>query len=105
MNTGVGPIIRRLSLGKLQKGNVGSKPDPSGCESQVHSVPHAAVEPHRINRVGGATGAGVPCPVHPKSQTQRRATANPSTDGTAASHRQREAPAVSARNPSQPGSS
>src|SRR5437588_6252607 len=36
---------------------------------------------------------------------QRRATANPSTDGIAASHRQRAAPAVSTRKPSHPGSS
>src|SRR5437899_1209904 len=36
---------------------------------------------------------------------QRRATANPSTDGTAASHRQRAAPAVSTRKPSHCGSS
>src|SRR5207248_9555415 len=36
---------------------------------------------------------------------QRRATANPSTDGIAASHRQRAAPAVSTRKPSQPGRS
>src|SRR5271157_29701 len=50
-------------------------------------------------------GAGVPRPVHPKSQTQRKATANPSTDGTAASHRQRAAPAVSTLKPSHPGSS
>ena len=50
-------------------------------------------------------GAGVPCPVHPKSQTQRMATANPSTDGTAASQRQRAAPAVSTVKPSHCGSS
>src|SRR5271167_1573259 len=65
------------------------KADPPDCESQVHGVPHVAVEPP--NRFGGATGAGVPWPVHLKSQTQRRATANPITDGTAASHRQRDA--------------
>src|SRR5229473_1577060 len=50
-------------------------------------------------------GAGVPCPVHPKSQMQRRATANPSTDGTAASHRQRAEPGISTRKPSHRGSS
>ena len=50
-------------------------------------------------------GAGVPCPVRPKSQTQRSATANPSTEGTAASHRQYDPPAVSTRKPSHPGSS
>jgi hypothetical protein len=49
-------------------------------------------------------GAGVPRPVQPKSHTQRNATANPITDGMAASHRQRAAPAVSTRNPSHPGS-
>src|SRR5579864_6115141 len=50
-------------------------------------------------------GAGVPRPVHPKSQTQRMATAKPRTEGTAASQRQRAAPAVETANPSQPGSS
>ena len=52
-----------------------------------------------------AIGAGVPRPIHPKSQTQRRATANPSTDGTAATHRHRAAPAISTLKPSHPGSS
>ena len=47
----------------------------------------------------------MPRPVQPKSQTQRIATANPSTEGMAASHRQRAAPAVSTLKPSQPGSS
>src|SRR6266581_4834911 len=36
---------------------------------------------------------------------QRRATANPSAEGTAASHRQRAVPAISALNPSHCGSS
>jgi hypothetical protein len=54
------------------------------------------------SRIGGATGAGVPRPVHPKSQTHRSATANPITDGIAASHRQR---AVSTWNLSHPGNS
>jgi hypothetical protein len=61
--------------------------------------------PRTWDRCGGATGAGVPRPVHPKSQTQRSATANPSTDGTAASHRQRDAPAISTLKPSHRGSS
>src|SRR5579863_10680544 len=51
------------------------------------------------------TGAGVPRPVHPKSQTQRSATENPSTDGSAASHRQCAVPAVSTRKPSHCGNS
>src|SRR5579863_10511167 len=50
-------------------------------------------------------GAGVPRPVHPKSHTQRRATANPIKDGTAAIHRQRAAPAISTLKPSHCGSS
>src|SRR5512146_1670539 len=50
-------------------------------------------------------GAGVPRPVQPKSHTQRIATAKPITDGIAASHLQRAAPAVSTRNPSHCGNS
>src|SRR5690242_16779975 len=50
-------------------------------------------------------GAGVPCPVHAKSQTQRRATANPKTEGSAATHRQYEVPAISTRKPSHCGKS
>ena len=49
-------------------------------------------------------GAGVPRLVQPKSQTQRTATANPSTDGIAASHRQRATPASTLK-PSHRGSS
>jgi len=49
-------------------------------------------------------GAGVPRPVHPKSQTQRSATAKPSTEGTAAIQRHRAAPEVSTLKPSQEGS-
>lgn len=52
-----------------------------------------------------ARGARVPCPVFAKSQTQRNATANPMTDGKAASHRHRAAPAVSMVKPSHTGSS
>src|SRR5579872_5331734 len=48
-------------------------------------------------------GAGVPRPVQPKSQTQRSATANPSTEGTTASHRQRALPAISTLKPSHCG--
>ena len=47
----------------------------------------------------------MPRPVHPKSQMQRKAMANPSTDGTTATHRQRAVPATSALNPSHCGSS
>src|SRR5271169_6817992 len=48
-------------------------------------------------------GAGVPRPVHPKSHTHRKATAKPSTEGTAAIQRHRATPAVSTRKPSQDG--
>src|SRR5438270_11731436 len=37
-------------------------------------------------------GAGVPCPIHPKSHTHRSATANHGTDGTTAIQRHRAAP-------------
>src|SRR5215472_2153161 len=50
-------------------------------------------------------GAGVPSPVHPKSQMQRRAAAKPRIEGTAASHRQRATPAISTLKPSHRGSS
>src|SRR5580704_4670779 len=43
--------------------------------------------PTTTNFFGGAIGDGVPWPICPKSHTQRNATANPSTDGTAAIHR------------------
>src|SRR5579863_1367105 len=50
-------------------------------------------------------GAGVPRPVQPKSQTQRVATANPHTDGRAATQRQRATPATSTVKPSHRGNS
>jgi hypothetical protein len=68
-------------------------------------IAHVAVETTTTRRCGGATGAGVPRPVHPKSQTQRRAIANANTDGAAANHRQRAAPAISTLKPSHRGSS
>src|SRR5690349_17371755 len=49
-------------------------------------------------------GIGVPRPVQPKSQIQRKATANPSTEGMAASQRQG-ATSAATRNPSHPGKS
>src|SRR5208282_528559 len=49
-------------------------------------------------------GTGVPRPVHPKSQMQRSATAKPNAEGMAATQRQRIAPAVSMRKPSNGGS-
>jgi len=49
-------------------------------------------------------GAGVPCPVRPKSQMHRMATANPSTDGRTAIHRHCATRATSTRKPSQGGS-
>ena len=79
------------------------QPDPSDNKSQVHGIAHLPVKATTPNFCGGAIGAGVPRPVRPKSQTHRRATANPSTDGTAASHRQ--FGVVSTRNPNHPGSS
>src|SRR5208337_3504906 len=57
------------------------------------------------NLVGGAIGAGVPCPVHPKSHTQRSATAKPSTEGTAAIQRQDAPDVASTRKPNHEGSS
>src|SRR5580704_15561980 len=59
-----------------------------------------------ISAIGcGAIGAGVRRPVHPKSQMQRSATANPNTDGTAPSHRHPTVLALSTRKPSHPGNS
>src|SRR5580698_8853873 len=49
-------------------------------------------------------GAGVPCPVQPKSQMQRIATAKPKTHGMTATQRQRSAPSASTRKPSHGGS-
>jgi len=53
---------------------------------------------------GGASGAGVPCPVHPKSQMHLNATAKPSTDGTAPIQRQRVTPFTSTRKSNHDGS-
>src|SRR5579872_1521851 len=50
-------------------------------------------------------GAGVPCPVQPKSQTQRSAMPNPNADGIAASHRHRAVPAISTEKLSHRGKS
>jgi len=50
-------------------------------------------------------GAGVPRPVQPKSHMQRKAAANPKTDGIAASHLHEVFPAASTSKPSQPGKS
>jgi hypothetical protein len=52
------------------------QPNPPCCKAHAHGVPQRW-KPITTNRFGGATGAGVPCPVQPKSQTQRRSTANP----------------------------
>src|SRR5215472_9741038 len=71
----------------------------------THSPAHPAKNPkyigfrtYRSNPTttsffGGATGAGVPRPVHPKSHTHRSVTLNPSTENTAAIHRHPSAPA------------
>src|SRR3569833_1465383 len=61
--------------------------------------------PTTTSLVGGRTGAGVPCPVAPKSQIQRSATENPSTAGTTAINRHAEVPLRSTLNPSHRGSS
>src|ERR1700733_5523041 len=61
--------------------------------------------PTTTSLCGGAMGAGVPCPVLPKSQIHLTATAKPSTEGTAAIHRHRAAPAVSTSKPSYGGNS
>src|SRR5580700_3715123 len=50
-------------------------------------------------------GAGVPRPVRPKSQMQRRATAKPRTEGMAASQRQPAGAVLLIWKPSQGGSS
>jgi hypothetical protein len=57
--------------------------------------------PTTTSLLGGAIGAGVPCPVHPKSHTHRSATAKPITEGTPAIQRHRAALEVSTRKPSQ----
>ena len=58
--------------------------DPSGDETEVHRVPHIPVKAHENELLRRNHSAGVPCPVHPKSHTQRNATANPKTEGKAA---------------------
>src|SRR5581483_4470622 len=55
--------------------------------------------------MGGMIGTGVPWPDQPKSQMQRKATANPSAEGTAANQRQRAEPIISTRKPSHCGKS
>ena len=79
--------------------------DPSRRKANIHGISNVTVKPTTTSRFGGMAGTGVPRPVHPKSHTHRSATAKPTTDGMAASQRQRAAPAVSTRKPSQRGSS
>ena len=72
------------------------QPDPPPSSSlRTWDSPRSDRSRPRPTALAGRFGAGVPCPVQPKSHTQRRATANPSTDGMAASQRQRAAPALS----------
>ena len=87
----------------------------SACPNTIHSPIQPSAKPKYMgfltwrskptttSRRGGATGAGVPCPVQPKSQTQRRATAKPKTEGSAANQRQCSTPSISTQKPSHCG--
>jgi hypothetical protein len=81
------------------------KTDPADCEAYIHGISHVAVEPHNDQLLGRNNRGWCTAPCPSKIPDATQATANPRTDGTAASHRQVDAPAVSARKPSHPGRS
>lgn len=79
--------------------------NPPSCETEVHGVAHVPIKTDDNQTSWRDNRAGVPCPVHPKSHTQRKAIAKPSTDGTTANQRQSAAPTSSARKRSHCGRS
>ncbi len=81
------------------------QPDPAHREPNVHGIAHMAVEAYNHQALRRRDRRRSPVSRPAKSQTQRTATANPKTDGRAASQRQWAPPAISKRNPSHCGRS